>query len=162
MTDQNGPIPEALSHEALRCLLEAHARYIETAGKEGQPADLSSYLITKYDFSGLNLAEIHAQHTVFDQCRFVGTDLYAADFSYTSAPGADFRNAMLGKAEFYEADMPHACFDGAYLGSANFIRTNLQGAAFRKADLNNTTFDECNLTGAVFDSPVAMQPSGRS
>ena len=142
---------EALSHDALKHMLSEHQRYKTTHGEEGKQADLSAYAIEGFDFSGLDLSEIHAQSSVFTRCRFIECDLYAVDFSGSSVRQADFSNAMLAKASFYEADVSGARFDNAKMTQVEFIKANLRGASFRDADLSSYIISECDTTDAVFD-----------
>lgn len=149
-------VPKPLSHEALRCILEEHAEYVATQGQQGKEAGLSLYIVEDFDFSGLNLAEIHLYASVFLRCLFVNTDLYYTDFGRTQAPGGNFRGAMLAKATFYKADLRGACFDGASLTSASFLKSDLTGATFRRAELNSTSFSDSDMTGTVFDPEVPL------
>ncbi len=145
-----------LSHEALEHILQEHARYVATQGQQGKEAGLSLYIVEDYDFSGLNLAEVHLYASVFLRCRFVNTDLYYTDFGHTQAPGGDFRGAMLAKATFYQADLRGACFDGASLTSASFLKSDLTGATFLGAALNSTSFSDSDMTDTVFDPEVPL------
>lgn len=147
-------VPKPLSHEALRHILEEHAEYVATQGQQGKEAGLSLYIVEDFDFSGLNLAQVHFYASVFLRCRFVNTDLYYTDFDSAKVPGGDFQGAMLAKSIFYEADLRGACFDGASLTSASFLESDLTGATFRRAEINSTSFTDSDLTDAIFDPEV--------
>lgn len=137
-------------------MLEGHAQYLATQGKQGEKADLSLYIVEDYDFSGLDLAEVHFYASVFLRCRFVNTALYYTSFDSTQAPGGDFRGALLAKATFYQADLRGACFDGASLTSASIMESDLTGASFRGAELNSTSFTDSDMTDTVFDPEVPL------
>jgi len=143
-------VPEPLDNETLQRMMDEHMCYVHTHHGSGPDIDLSLYIISDFDFSGLNLIGMHAQRTTFHRCRFVGTDLYTADFGYTVAPGADFRGATLAKAVFYEADVSGANFDGANLIQTDFMDCDLRGATFRHADFTGGLVSDCNTEGAVF------------
>lgn len=55
----------SIDSAALTHMLERHVLNLESHGREGQQADLSCYIISDYDFSGLNLSSIQAQDTTF-------------------------------------------------------------------------------------------------
>ena len=143
--------PQVLTKDGVLHMLEAHARYLASEGKEGAQADLSLYAIEDFDFSGWDLQDVHVSHSILTRCRFVSTTLVGADFDQTRAPGADFHNAILVKAEVYETDLHGACFDGANLARATVVASNLGGATFRHANLLGVTFVECDLRNADFD-----------
>lgn len=145
-------IPRLLSHDELQRMLEEHARFNATDGREGQQLDLSGYVIEDFDFSTHDVENlIHARGSVFTRCGFRGCDLYHVYFNDSKLIAADFRDAMLAKAEFHGVDASRACFDNAKMGSAEFIEANLSGAAFRNADLYSCIISNCDLTNAVFD-----------
>ena len=147
----NEQIPEPLSHDALRQILEEHIQYINSGGTQGQAADLSLYSIEDFDFSNLDLSDVPAQSTVFLRCKFINTDLSSANFDRTCALGADFRGANLVKAQFYMADLRAACFDKANLTRSEFIKSDLCSASFRAANLCAVSISESDLNEAIFD-----------
>jgi len=142
--------PETLDNETLQRMMDEHMRYVHAHHGSGPDIDLSLYIISDFDFSGLNLDGMHAYKTTFHRCRFVDTDLSTADFGYTVAPGADFRGATLVKAVFYGADVSGANFDGANLIQTDFMHCDLRGATFRDADFSGGLVSDCNTEGAVF------------
>lgn len=152
MTNAPRVVPEVLDNETLQRMMDEHTDYTKAHNGEGPDIDLSLYIISDFDFSGLNLRGMHAQRTTFHRCRFVGTDLYTADFGYTVAPGADFRRAVLAKAVFNEAELSGANFDGANLIRTNFMDCDLRGATFRNVDFSGGWASDCNLEGAVYDA----------
>lgn len=137
-------------------MLEAHSRYAATEGQEGQAADLTLRVVEDFDFSGLDLSQINdpVYAAVFLRCRFVGTDFYYTSFRDVSAPGADFREAILPKAEFWGCDLGGAHFDRANLLRVNFLGCNLRAASFLGADLNLVSFGGSDVEGAAFDEGV--------
>lgn len=143
-------VSEHLDNETLQRMMDEHMRYVGAHGGSGPDIDLSLYIISDFDFSGLNLSGIHAQRTTFHRCQFVGTDLYSADFNRTIAPGADFRMAVLAKAVLNEADFSGANFDGANMASIDIMDCDLRGATFRDADFTGGLVSDCNTEGAVF------------
>ena len=143
-------VPEPIDNDTLQRLVNEDLRYLHENPGADSTLELSLYIISDFDFSGLDLRGIHAQNTTFHRCRFVGTDFYGADFGGTKAPNADFRGAVLAKAEFYEADLSGANFDGANLIRTNFMDCDLRGATFRNADFSGGLVSDCNTEGATF------------
>ncbi len=143
-------VPEPIDNETLQRLVDEDLFYLHTHPGASSKLELSLYIISDFDFSGLKLYGIHAQRTTFHRCRFVGTDFYGADFDGTAAPGADFRGAGLAKAVFNEANLSGANFDGANCASADFMDCDLRGASFRNADFTGGLVSDCNTEGAVF------------
>lgn len=141
-----------LNYDEVTRMLERHALYNKSNGKEGKQADLSACRIEDFDFSKHDLEDVaHARESIFIRCNFSGCDLYSINFNDSELIEANFRAANLGKADFSYANASNACFDEANLGSAEFARTYLHGATFRNANLGGASFVECDLTNAVFD-----------
>ena len=142
---------EIIDHESLRRLLEKHDLYKKSGGKSGEMVDLSCYLIEDYDFSGMNLSEIHARSSVFRRCRFVGAKLFGIHFNDSCIAESDLSEATLVKAELINTDARGACFNAANMCRAELVDTNLSGASFRGADLSCSTISGCDLSNTVFD-----------
>jgi uncharacterized protein YjbI with pentapeptide repeats len=149
-------VPEPLDNKTLQRMINEQVHKIDAKYGLGHGLslpvleDLSLYIISDFDFSGLNLQAIHAYRTIFHRCRFVGTDLYGADFDETSAHGADFQQAILAKAVFSEANLSSANFDNANLIQADFMNCDLRRATFRGADFSGGVVADCNTEGAIF------------
>lgn len=146
---------EPLDNETLQRMIDEEGR--KMAAKYGPSGpdlpvldDLSLYVVSNFDFSGLNLCGIHAHKTVFHCCRFVGADLFGADLSETVAAGADFQRVILAKSLISGADLRNANFDNANLIQADFFNCDLRGATFRNADFSGGIVSNCNIEGAIF------------
>jgi uncharacterized protein YjbI with pentapeptide repeats len=145
------PTLERLSHEAVERILEQHARFLATAGVEGERADFSLYEVDDFQFRGLDLHDVQFQSAIFLRCSFAETNLAGADFDRTMAPRIDFSRASLWRAEIYSAEFPAALFDGANLEEAVFVEADLSGASFRGARLARARFAKCKLDKCVFE-----------
>lgn len=150
-------IPEPLDNKTLQRMMDEHMRYVHAHDGASPGVDLSLYIISDFDFSGLILRGIHAYKTTFHRCRFVGTDFYYSDFSETAAPNADFREAILAKSVFSEANMRGANFDRANLIQTDFMECDLREATFRNVDFSGGMISDCQTEGAVYD-PKKVQP----
>lgn len=160
MTDTLNEIrktPQPLDNKTLQHMMDEHMRYVHDHNGASPDVDLSLYIISDFDFSGLILRGIHAYKTTFYRCRFVGTDFYYSDFSETVAPGADFRGAILAKSVFSEADVSGANFDRANLVQTDFMDCDLRGATFRDVDFAGGMISDCRTEGAIYD-PEKVQP----
>ena len=156
MTSSDLVLQQVLGNETLQRMIDEQTRKDDTKYGVGHGLnlpvleDLSLYIINGFDFSGLNLSGMHAYKTIFHQCRFVGADLYGADFDETVAQEADFRQATLAKAVFSGADLSGAKFDNANLIQTDFMNCNLKGATFRDADFSGGLVSDCNIEEAIF------------
>ncbi len=113
--------------------------------------DLSAAVIVDWDFSDVELCDVHAQRTRFVRCTFRRAVLVNGDFDRTSAPECDFREAVLISASFYEADLRGARFDGANLARSEFLDCDLRGASFANADLRGAMFADCEIEGVSLE-----------
>ncbi len=103
------PMPD----EELEKILEAHRKWVEPEGKEGERADLR----------GANLQGAYLS----------GTNLQKADLRAANLEGADLRGANLQGAALRGANLQGAALRGANLHKAVLRRANLQGADLRGA-----------------------------
>ena len=88
-----------MTQKRLREVLEAHKRWLNSCGKEGEKADL-----IREDLRGLYLP---------------GADLRGADFLWANLIGADLRNANLRNADLRNANLRNANLRDADLSGAN-------------------------------------------
>ena len=105
-----------MTQEKLREVLEAHKLWLNSDGKEGELADLSSE-----DLRGLDLP---------------GADLRGADLRWANLIGADLHNANLLDADLRGADLSYANLIYANLSGTNLIGTALIGTDLYGTDLN--------------------------
>jgi len=114
---ERSPLRE-IPEEELQRILEAHRKWVESEGKEGERADLS----------GANLS---------------GAYLFRANLQ-----GADLHGANLQWAPLREANLQGAELWGANLQEANLVTANLQGADLSGADLQGAFLRRANLQEA--------------
>jgi len=110
--------------ELLRKILEAHRKWVESEGKEGERADLFEANLQGADLVGANLQE---------------ATLYEANLQ-----GAYLVEANLQGAYLVEANLRGAKLRGANLQGAKLSKANLQGAFLVEANLQGA-----NLVGAI-------------
>jgi len=115
--------------ELLRKILEAHRKWIESEGKEGERTDLVEANLQGADLDGANLQE---------------ANLYEANLQ-----GAYLVEANLQGAYLVEANLQEAYLDEANLQGAKLRGANLQGAKLSEANLQGAYLDGANLQGAT-------------
>jgi len=105
--------------------LALHARYLETAGADGEPLMWSQRDVSGHDLSAAVLAE----GTMFET-RFADGVLRGADLSRAVASGADFSRCQLEHADFFKAALEGARFEDAAATGARFARAEARRASF--------------------------------
>ncbi len=110
---ERSPLRE-IPEEELQKILEAHRKWVESEGKEGERADLF-----EANLQGANLN---------------GADLQGAYLRRANLQGAFLSGANLQGAFLSGANLQGAKLDGANLYEANLYRANLQEAFLADAD----------------------------
>ncbi len=142
--EPQGEVPESpplleMSPNELANILEAHRKWVESEGKEGERADLSKANLQKAILRGANLQ---------------GAILLLANLQKAILRGANLQKAFLGGANLQGANLDGANLQGADLTEANLqgaypIFANLQGAVLLWANLQEAYLYEANLQGAT-------------
>ena len=128
-TVEKPPLRE-ISKEELAQILEAHRKWVESEGKEGERADLSR----------ANLQKAH---------------LFRANLEGASLGGANLREAYLQGAKLQGAILFDASLQGAFLFHCDLSGANLTKANLAKAELSGVkglaeaTLQNANLEGAT-------------
>ncbi len=112
------PALREVSPEELAKILEAHRKWVESEGKEGERANLY-------------------------RANLQGANLYRANLQ-----GADLREANLQGADLREANLQRADLREANLQGADLREANLQGADLFAANLQRAYLYWANLRGA--------------
>jgi uncharacterized protein YjbI with pentapeptide repeats len=150
--------------DGLPRVLDDHALWVASGGREGRRADLSDAdlsgaslagrdlsraLLTGVDLSGADLSEAVLDGARMIRARLVGTDLLSASLVEANLTWANLKNARLASAVLTGACLADSDLTGARLRGADFTNADLEGADLRGAELNGT-----DLTGARFDDPA--------
>lgn len=114
-------------------VLEAHGRWLATAGREGASADLSDTDLTGAILSGYRLASANLRGARLKGARLRGINLENADLE-----GTDFTEADLRFANLRGANLRGAVFDGAMLDLANLTGADMEGVTFQQTMLWQT------------------------
>ncbi len=113
----------------LKKILEAHRKWVESEGKEGERADLFEANLQEADLDGANLQE------------------------------ANLYEANLQGAYLVEANLQEAFLDEANLKGAKLRGANLQGAKLSAVNLQGAYLDGANLQGATLDGAKGLTAS---
>lgn len=79
MKDNASPRLREISPEALKRILEAHRRWVESTGEEGERADLSHADLQGVDLSGAQLQGANLTGTLLHEANLAGADLGGAN-----------------------------------------------------------------------------------
>lgn len=140
--DSESPRYQSLPDEEVVTCIDAHQRWVETAGEEGQAARFDAIDLSGRDFSGKNLHGIVMRRCCLRAAAFVATNLGDADLSGSDLADADFSRAL---------------FSGANLTDTRFINR----AVLTEADLSDARglrceqFSGADLTGARLPDSIA-------
>lgn len=143
----------ALSKEELKAVLEAHQKWLESGGKEGERA-----VLQEVDLRGANLREATLKSANLQEANLQGADLHRAYLKEADCLLANLQSswlvgADLEKANLIEANLQEANLSEAKLQGADLLNANLRGADLREAKLDGayllrTTLREANLQDA--------------
>ena len=93
----------------LESILDAHRKWLESDGKEGERADLSRVDLRGAELDAIDLRKAKLQRT---------------DFRYADLHEADFREADLKRAKFRRARLESAKLQGARLRDTMFYEAD--------------------------------------
>ncbi len=135
----------AISREELDKVLEAHRKWVESEGKEGERADLF-----EANLQEANLFKANLQEAYLRGANLYEANLYRASLQEAYLYGANLQGAKLDGANLYEANLYGANLPGAYLH-----RANLQGAYLRGANLQEAYLTDADgLTASQVKAAV--------
>ena len=163
-------------------LVNQHAKWLETAGKEGEQMNLSEYDLTtekelrKYPltvviatggkFTALFLEGVKMESSILDKSDFQDCDGRNADFR-----GSSLKEALFNRADFSDSNfgalkvsrpdgseiLQSTNLSGAKLSFSKFDNTSFRNAILKDVDftfasLKGCDFTDSDLTGAIFDN----------
>jgi uncharacterized protein YjbI with pentapeptide repeats len=145
---QEQPEYRDVSPDELKQILEAHQKWLESEGEEGQQADLRKADLRKADFMQANLRNAVLREANLEEANLLGADLTKvslrdANLQEANALGAILEKADLRGANLNEAQLWTANLQNATLSEATLTRVRLGGARLQGADLTKV-----NLKGA--------------
>jgi uncharacterized protein YjbI with pentapeptide repeats len=164
--DMRGALTDARAGKAVEDLsetieetLNAHRLWVETNGREGQPADLSdvdlrsitvlqranlnAVLAPRAILYGLDLSGAQLQGAQLD-----GADLRFACLKNANMRGINLKGAKLANADLRDADLGPLWLPGDQLLRASLEHADARYADFRGTELRLAIFDEADLAYA--------------
>jgi uncharacterized protein YjbI with pentapeptide repeats len=153
--------PPVNNRENFAAVIEAHEKWLQSDGREGQQAVFERADLSRLDLSGKLLRLV-----VFRRCSLSGADfgearIFAVDFSGSDLRQALFRGAKVSGGRFDGADLTGADLSGCRIaplplaGGGGQIATSFRSAqisrsVFAGADVLAGDFSETSLAGTGF------------
>ena len=128
-------------------------------------------------FRSVKLPEVRLDKSVFEQCKFIDSDLtrvkavgasfHGVRFEHCKLLGVELSNLAANPDVFFdECNLRYASFGGlnlrntklhrCQLQEASFHETSLIDASFDGSDLSSAAFSRCDLAGADFSNAVGV------
>jgi len=132
-------------------ILEAHKKWLESDGKEGDRADLFRAAMSNVSLENVDLRGANLKGAIL-------SDNNLADSRFD---GADFTEANLTRANLTNTNLSHALFKAANLESANLQQTQLRDVDLQEATLANAKnllaeqLGGTNVSGATLPADIA-------
>ncbi len=114
--------------ELLRKILEAHRKWMESEGKEGEGANLSVANLERASLYRANLERASLYRANLQGAFLRRANLQGAYLHRANLQGADLREANLQEADLRKANLQKAILYGANLQEANLQEAKLSGA----------------------------------
>ncbi|PJB71473.1 MAG: pentapeptide repeat-containing protein [Alphaproteobacteria bacterium CG_4_9_14_3_um_filter_47_13] len=157
-TEDSMGIKFEVLEQTLPELLEAHTKWVATAGKHGERLDLSgydmrsvsglgSYSLTAIKAIGTNFLKQNLEGTQIQSALLDRADLRDCKLMKTDLRGSSLRNALLSRADLSGAQLSPLKFINQY-GMEWLQRVDLSGANLRYAILRGTNLSDAILAGA--------------
>ena len=131
------------SEADLQKILNDHQRWLGTAHREGERADLSGAKLKKAVLPNRNLSE-----ALLTDSDLSYVDLTGALLSKTALRGANLTCASLKGAQLEEVDLTGIDLTHTIISNAVFNYAILVGVSLKGSVLGNTRFNSTNLSGA--------------
>jgi hypothetical protein len=112
----------------MKDVLEAHKKWLNSDGKEGQRADLRRADLRRANLRRANLRRANLRRANLYNANLYNADLRRANLKRADLLAANLYGANLSSANLYGANLSSANLYGADLSSANLYGANLYGA----------------------------------
>lgn len=142
------PVANSHSVEEIQAILQSHALWLNSGGKDGRRANFRNAVLQQCDLSGSQLAEASFRGANLTGCTLSGSDLRGVDMSEAQLSGANLASASMTGAIFSRTDLRNAVFDGADLQSVDFSGSILPGAVLAGLNLSGAVLLDADLQGA--------------
>ena len=148
----NTPPRSEMTQETLARILESHRAWLDTGGKEGILADLSSHDLRRLDFENADL-----RMAIFRNADLSGADLHNLDLT-----GADLSHAQLSESNLRGAVLRKTDLTGANLQNARMYDADLYGSKLHEVDLTKVQgLVQCQLSGTDLSNAQLPADAGK-
>ena len=153
--------------EQIKKTCEAHEKWLESGGKEGERADFRNADLKNARLNDVNLEKANLNGARLNGAVLKSVNLKEASLEYAdlrfvrainatfdgaSMEYADFKDAILTASTFKDARLASANFENTYLGHVNFAGATLWDANFAYAHIGGCHFREASIGGAQWTS----------
>lgn len=132
-----------MDEATLRKILKSHEEWLDSSGKDGEPADFC-----EADLRGVDLRVACLREAILSDADLRNADLRGTNLSIAYMCRADLRRASLAGASMGAAVLHKADLRNAYLAGADLQGVNLRDADLRDADLRGADLRYADLRGA--------------
>lgn len=143
-------------------VLQAHALWVETEGREGKRAHLRGMDLRNVSLKAVVLAEANLRGADLSGADLTGADLRGADLAeadvrrallrQTKLSGTVFARALLCEATIDQTECVSADFSGADMRQVKIAQVNGFGANFREVNFQGATITDATFTEANYRS----------
>ena len=133
-----------ISKEELGYILEAHKKWVLSAGNEGEKANLRRVNLKGVYLGAANLQEACLEGANLQEAFFEGANLQDAYLE-----GANLQRANLGAVNLKKANLREADLKNANLILANLQYANLESAELQNTDLRFSSLQDADMGGTI-------------
>lgn len=141
---------DAITIAQLRQIAQDHIVWLNSGGRDGRRANLTSMNLSGLTLKGLFLPEANFRMANLTGANLEGANLQGADFSEAMLEHTNLRSAKLEGVNFGRCTAKSAYFDKASMIDCNFSASILEGASFIGSNLSGAKFREATLHRANF------------
>ena len=145
-----------ISKEELAQILEAHRKWAESDGKEGEQADLRRTNLQGASLGGANLQGAWLEDTNLQGADLHDANLQGAQLVRANVQRANLQRARLVRANLQEAHLPGASLQEARLDGASLQQAGLENANLQGASLFGTKLQGADIVGANLQDAFLM------
>lgn len=113
--------------------------------------DLFDVLIEHTDISDVELVDISAGNSQFNECKFQNVDFYGAFFSRTILKNCRVESSVFRKGELNRVDFDNCSFVNCDFSRCDFMYATISNCVFKNCDFSGIIFSDNTITNTVFE-----------
>jgi uncharacterized protein YjbI with pentapeptide repeats len=152
---------ERLDQEIFSQILQAHALWLNSEGKEGRRANLKDTDLRHISFQGANLVQASLRGVNLDGVDLRGAMLQEADFTEAKLVGSNLSGLELRRVNFASAHLDRAVLEQADVSYCNFLNAHLNEANLRGANMERSILRQVQSARADFTGANLRDANGR-